>query len=91
MARHLDLLGGCNDRGAPMGEFKSTFCQRCRNPDCIHAKWAGSTWVDRIGTQVDRLLVNPHQANPNDPRFESVRRPSFLTLEPPIQQASQTP
>lgn len=82
--RKLDLLRDCNDQGIPPADFMGTFCQRCRNPECVNAGWAGSSWSGRMATQVDRLLTFPSFANPDDPRFERLRDLEFRQVEAPI-------
>jgi len=52
-------------------EFQTTFCVRCRNPHCIHAKWASDQFGARIATQLDRFF-SPVQADPSDPRFQGL-------------------
>jgi len=61
-------------------EFRGTFCQRCKNQDCELAEWGDSDWVDRISTQVERLLTNPLFANPNDPRYQALQQIPFADM-----------
>lgn len=82
---HLtDLLGECNSEHLPPAEFKSLFCQRCRNQSCGNAGWSGSVWTDRMSTQVDRLLNHPLIADAADPKFTNVRALRFLEIAPPV-------
>lgn len=81
---HLtDLLGECNSERLPPAEFKSLFCQRCRNQSCGNAGWSGSVWTERMSTQVDRLLNHPLIADEADPKFTNVRALRFLEIAPP--------
>lgn len=75
-----DLLQECNDQRIPPKDFTQTFCVRCRNPECVNAGWAGSTFEQRVATQVDRLLNNPVQARPDDTRFDPVRAMHFVEV-----------
>jgi hypothetical protein len=75
-----DLLSECNDQKIPPRDFKETFCNRCRNQNCVNAGWASSTFDERVRTQVDRLLVNPLQARPEDSRFDPIRAMHFVEV-----------
>ena len=61
-------------------QFDEAFCQVCKNLECIRAGWAESAWVQRMSTQVDRLLDNPNFADERDPRFRHVREHDFPSL-----------
>jgi hypothetical protein len=76
----LDLLAGCNDQHLPPREFMGIFCKRCRNAACVNAGWSGGLWVDRMATQVDRLLVNPNFADPRDSKFDPLRELNFREI-----------
>lgn len=39
--------------------FKETFCNHCRNTDCVNAKWSQDKFGERVTTQVDRLFKTP--------------------------------
>ena len=75
-----DLLNECNDQKVPPRDFKETFCKRCRNQNCVNAGWAISTFEERVRTQVDRLLVNPRLARPEDTRFDPIRAMHFVEV-----------
>jgi len=75
-----NLLDDCNDQRVPPKEFTETFCKRCRNHDCTNAGWSRSSFEERVRTQVDRLLVNPHQARPEDTRFDLFRAMHFVEI-----------
>lgn len=75
-----DLLNECNDQHIPPRDFKETFCKRCRNANCANAGWSSSSFEERVRTQVDRLLTNPLQARPDDPRFDHVRATHFVEV-----------
>ena len=76
--RMADLLEECiTDLSAPGGSkdypaFQATFCARCRNPGCAHAKWATDKFGARVQTQVDRFFGSP-QADPNDPKYAQLK------------------
>ena len=61
MKPNKDFFIECNEGGL-MGppEFERTFCNQCKNRQCVRADWAFSTWDKRILTQVDRLIKNPN-------------------------------
>ena len=61
-------------------QFDEAFCQVCKNLECVRAGWAESAWVQRMATQVDRLLENPTFADERDPRFRHVREHDFPSL-----------
>ncbi len=75
-----DLLDECNDQKVPPRDFKETFCKRCRNQNCVNAGWASASFDERVRTQVDRLLVNPLQARPEDTRFDPIRAMHFVEV-----------
>jgi hypothetical protein len=75
-----DLLNECNDQRIPPNEFKDVFCKRCRNQNCVNAGWSSSSFEERVRTQVDRLLVHPHQARPEDTRFDHLRAMHFVEV-----------
>ena len=75
-----DLFDGCNDQRVPPAEFKEMFCKRCRNQDCVNAGWASASFDERMRTQVDRLLINPRQARPEDTQFDPIRAMHFVEV-----------
>lgn len=50
-------------------EFRTLWCRRCRNQECRHSQWGKGVWLERMSTQVDRLLDNPQFGDPKDPAF----------------------
>lgn len=76
----LDLLKECNDQRVPPRDFMQTFCVRCRNRDCVNAGWAGSTFEERVSTQVERLLTHPIMARPEDTKFDPLRAMHFVEV-----------
>lgn len=80
----LDLLRECNDQQLPPREFMGIFCNRCRNAACVNAGWSGGRWVDRMLTQVDRLLDHPQFADPNTEKFDPLRKLDFRELSEAI-------
>lgn len=75
-----NLLDECNDQKIPPRDFKETFCKRCRNQNCSNAGWSSSSFDERVRTQVDRLLINPHRARPEDTRFDPIRAMHFIEV-----------
>lgn len=64
----------------PPKEFEQRFCRVCKNQECHRAGWGESQWVQRMSTQVDRLLDNPNFADPRDPQFRHIREHDFPDL-----------
>ena len=58
-------------------DFERTFCKVCRNQDCTRSRGSETAWLQRISTQVDRLLINPKFADPKDPKFTDIRSVDF--------------
>lgn len=48
--------------------FQETFCVRCRNRECDHAKWAADKFSARVATQPDRFF-NPLRDDPKNPKY----------------------
>src|SRR3990167_6826570 len=71
----IDLLNECITDISPGNRdfpaFQNTFCSRCRNLSCVHAKWAKDKFGQRVGTQVERFFHTP-QANPRDPKYAQI-------------------
>ena len=61
--RDTDFLDDCNPQGQqhylPPAQFTHTFCARCRNSECMRAKYADSAWLHRMETQPGLLLDHP--------------------------------
>lgn len=53
--------------------FKATFCDRCRNTECQHAKWAGDKFAKRISSQEERLLNPKNQIAQAGTRYEEIK------------------
>lgn len=49
--------------------FQATFCARCRNRNCVHAKRAEDTFSRRVSTQVDRLFKPSASADNKHPKY----------------------
>ena len=61
MKPNKDFFVECNEGGLMSPpEFERTFCNQCKNRQCVRAGMAFSSWDKRILTQVDRLLTNPN-------------------------------
>ena len=76
---NIDYFNECFDPQTGMSpeDFGQAFCRVCRNPECGRAKWGRSKWINRISTQVDRLLEHPRFADPQDTRFKGIRETDF--------------
>lgn len=57
----MDLYKECNEKNLlKEDDFEATFCKVCKNRKCERAKFSKSTWDERIGSQLERLIVNPN-------------------------------
>lgn len=63
--------------GLSPNDFEQTWCRVCRNQECTRAKGSQTSWLQRISTQVDRLLINPKFADLSDPKFQDIRSVDF--------------
>jgi hypothetical protein len=74
MKPNKDFFIECNEGGLMSPpEFERTFCNQCKNRECVRAGWAFTKWDKRILTQADRLLVNPNIVAQNESsRWEGV-------------------
>jgi len=80
MSEKKDLLGYCNEHGMPPRQFMQTFCQRCRNTECVNASWGTSVWQNRMRNQKEILLDNPQFADLRDPKFQRIHTNDFPSL-----------
>lgn len=62
--------------------LRSAMCARCFNPQCGHSRSSGTLWEQRMSTQADRLLINPHFADPTSSRYEPVVASVWETVRP---------
>lgn len=60
-------------------DFEHTFCRVCRNQECSRSRGSATSWIQRISTQEDRLLLNPKFADPSDPTFSDIRSVDFAS------------
>jgi len=56
------------------------FCRVCRNPECRRSSAHKGKWIERMMTQVQRLLEDPTFTDANDPRFEHIQRQDFKDM-----------
>ena len=77
-----DFLSECmiGQKQVSEKDFGQQFCRVCKNQECHRAGWGESQWVQRMTTQVDRLLDNPKFADPRDPQYRKVREHDFPDL-----------
>lgn len=84
MNRHAteDFLSECmiGQKKVSEKDFGQQFCRVCKNQECHRAGWGESQWVQRMTTQVDRLLDNPTFADPRDPQYRQIREHDFPDL-----------
>lgn len=73
----VDEWDNCYDGRLTKAEFAETFCSRCIQPACERSTVNRSAWMQRMSTQVDRLLENPRFADLKDPRWADLRRHDF--------------
>jgi len=73
MSDPRDLLEECITDLDPQKKdypaFQATFCARCRNRNCVHAKRAEDTFSRRVSTQMDRLFNPPASADNKHPKY----------------------
>lgn len=81
--RKLDLLADCNEQRIPPKQFQETFCNRCRNAECVNARWAVSRWEERMGSQFERLLLHPERADPREERWRPIVTQAFVESTTP--------
>lgn len=73
-----DLLEDCiSDLLAPgqnrdYKAFQDTFCLRCRNSNCRHARWVDDRFSARVATQPDRFF-NPTIIAGNSPKYADLK------------------
>lgn len=65
-------------RQEPEG-LRLNYCRFCKQIECEHVGLASDPFTERIKTQVDRLLLNPNRADPNDPEVEHLRAKDWET------------
>ncbi len=83
MKPNKDFFIECNEGGLMSPpEFERTFCNQCKNRECVRAEWAFTKWDRRILTQADRLLVNPNIVTQSESsRWEGI--PDFNLFNEP--------
>tara|TARA_B100000963_G_scaffold360940_2_gene393976 strand:+ start:2191 stop:3075 length:885 start_codon:yes stop_codon:yes gene_type:complete len=64
--RKRDYWNECYDRETPEREFRATFCNHCRNPECALAGWSKDLFSQRVQAQED-LLFKPKRGMTNKP------------------------
>lgn len=64
--RKRDFWHECYDREVPERDFRATFCNHCRNPECALAGWSKDLFSQRVQAQED-LLFNPKRGMANRP------------------------
>ncbi|MEC7108996.1 MAG: hypothetical protein VXX11_03185 [Planctomycetota bacterium] len=74
-----DLFDDCFDKRASPTEFKEVFCNRCRNPVCVHAQWGQDKFTARNAMQ-EAKLFNPSFADTSNPKYASLRQRDFPSL-----------
>jgi len=55
-------------------------CAKCRNGDCVNARWIESMWTSRMAQQVERYLENPQFADVSTPRYAQIAAMDFRDL-----------
>lgn len=64
--RKRDYWNECYDRETPERDFRATFCNHCRNPECALAGWSKDLFSQRVQAQED-LLFKPKRGMANKP------------------------
>jgi len=75
-----DLWDQCYDNRVSPNDFSRMFCRICRNPECGRSGVNKSKWVERMSTQVARLLEDPQFTDSKDPRFQHIREKDFKDM-----------
>ena len=94
-----DFFIECNEGGLMSPpECERTFCNQCKNRECVRADWAFTKWDRRILTQSDRLLVNPNIIAQNKSsrwdgisNFEGFQEPQVIEVWGVSEKPSDTP
>lgn len=81
-----DLLAGClddlrskTDNPVSADDVEETFCNRCRNQDCVRAGQGQTKWLHRMETQYDRLFHSP-VADPDSPLARELAQQEFKDM-----------
>lgn len=61
-------------------DFERAFCDVCINPDCQRSRFTDSKWLTRMILQ-EEALYHPVFADPNDPRYDSLRQTRFEPVD----------
>jgi hypothetical protein len=72
----LSEIGGKNTESF----LRNNFCSRCQNKECSVSEFSNSLWENRVRTQEYRFFENPNIADPDDPKFETIRKLEFTDL-----------
>lgn len=72
----LSEIGGNNTESF----LRNNFCSRCQNKECSKSEFSNSLWENRVRTQEYRFFENPNIADPDDPKFENIRKLEFTDL-----------
>ena len=76
----LDCYDGNQRKMISPEDFRKNFCEACMNAGCVNSKGVGTSWVKRIATQEERLLINPNFADMNDPRWGGLAGNDFKNM-----------
>lgn len=78
--RNQDLTKTCLEPGVTEMDLRKGACITCRNPVCMHAQRPPSSeaWMERMSTQVDRLLLNPNILQEGHDDIRNMDFPSLL-------------
>lgn len=84
-----DEWGRCFDPAWKISpeKFARRWCRVCLNGECQRSAHGKLRWVQRMATQVDRLLIRPNIADENDPRRWTV--PEFTPIRESITLSSE--
>ena len=78
MNKKKDLTQFCREtnethQSVSESDFRSAWCRRCRNQECRFSQWGEGLWINRMETQVDRLLDNPLFGDPRQEQFRHLQ------------------
>jgi hypothetical protein len=82
MTTRTDLLPECIPQGVPLDAFKTEWCDRCVNPECVRSQVGSSKFEVRVKDWEEKLFKNPPVMDPNDPLFVAIAGKRFITIDP---------
>jgi hypothetical protein len=82
MTSRTDQLSECLPRGIPIDAFKTEWCDRCGNPECVRSRAGSSRFEARVKDWEKKLFLNPPVMAPEDPLYAAIVGKRFITIDP---------